>query len=256
MDEEAATTRVQFLQGLQQAFLSGRVEASIASAEMSHGNGLRAQLDVLDLWTNSGEPLGGWKVGMTSGPARDRMGVGFRPFGYILASRVMKSGTLLELDRIPGLEIEPELAFLIDKPLQGMVDRKDVMDAISQAAPAFELQQIRLEGGVSDGIVIADDLGNWGIVLGEPAVWAGSVSEISVTLERDGEIVASEGPGFGIDEPIDSILSLCHSLAGFGRGLDAGQWIITGAFARFPVSDAGVWRASFSGIGDVQVDFS
>jgi len=33
----------------------------------------------------SGSEIGGWKIGWTSRGARDQMGVGFRPFGYVLA---------------------------------------------------------------------------------------------------------------------------------------------------------------------------
>ena len=49
--------------------------------------GLRRQL------ANLGDRLvAGWKIGLTSGIARDSMGQGFRPFGYILADRVFASG--------------------------------------------------------------------------------------------------------------------------------------------------------------------
>jgi len=48
--------------------------------------GLQGQLDTLRLWERSGDSLAGWKVALTSGNARDLMGPGFRPFGYVLAS--------------------------------------------------------------------------------------------------------------------------------------------------------------------------
>lgn len=256
MDQASAAQRTLLLQGLRQGFLDGRVDSAIADAELSHEAGLRTQLDVLDLWTASGETVGGWKVGFTSGPARDRMGVGFRPFGYVLGSRVMRSGIVLDLGGLSDLEIEPELAFRIDRRLTGTVGRGEVVDAISYAAPAFELQQMRLESGVSEGMVIANDLGNWGIVLGEPRRWTGPVRDVAVTLSCDGRFVASGGPDYEIDDPIDSIRTLCHGLAAFDRGLRPGQWVITGAFARVPVSDPGRWEASFSSVGDVQVQFA
>ena len=43
--------------------------------------GLERQLVAL-----AGRKNAGWKVGLTSGQARDSMGAGFRPFGYIPVS--------------------------------------------------------------------------------------------------------------------------------------------------------------------------
>ena len=48
---------------------------------------LQRQLDGL----GSAAPAG-WKVGLTSGAARDSMGEGFRPFGHIHRDRVFNSG--------------------------------------------------------------------------------------------------------------------------------------------------------------------
>ena len=48
--------------------------------------GLQRQLDAL-----GDHAPAGWKVGLTSGAARDSMGEGFRPFGHILPDRVFDS---------------------------------------------------------------------------------------------------------------------------------------------------------------------
>ena len=53
---------------------------------------LALQLRVLNRFETAGERLGGWKVGLTSGKARNRMGKDFRPFGYVLHSRIFRSG--------------------------------------------------------------------------------------------------------------------------------------------------------------------
>ena len=50
-------------------------------------SGLERQLVRLGARKNAG-----WKVGLTSGQARNSMGVGFRPFGYILAETRLFNG--------------------------------------------------------------------------------------------------------------------------------------------------------------------
>ena len=54
--------------------------------------GLQRQLDAL-----GDRAPAGWKVGLTSGAARDSMGEGFRPFGHILPDRVFDSGARIPL---------------------------------------------------------------------------------------------------------------------------------------------------------------
>src|SRR5262245_32733431 len=66
------------------------VEALVLPKTME--DALEIQLAVLEEMLKRGERLAGWKVGMTSGPSRDAMGAGFRPFGYILQSRSLHSG--------------------------------------------------------------------------------------------------------------------------------------------------------------------
>ena len=54
--------------------------------------GLELELAVLDRCQAAGAELAGWKVAFSTGRARDAMGQGFRPFGYILRSHVFRSG--------------------------------------------------------------------------------------------------------------------------------------------------------------------
>ena len=58
-----------------------------APLKLDRHQGLALQLEVLSRFRDAGEKLGGWKIGLTSGPGRDAMGKGFRPFGFILETR-------------------------------------------------------------------------------------------------------------------------------------------------------------------------
>ena len=64
-------------------------------AAPSADEGQALQFQLLDRWLNEGEELGGWKIGMTSGESRDALGVGVRPSGFVLKSRIFRSGTRL-----------------------------------------------------------------------------------------------------------------------------------------------------------------
>src|SRR3954454_2829905 len=80
---------------------------------------LALQLEALDELTKRGRHLGGWKVGLTSGEGRDLMGVGFRPFGFILAARMLPSRAEISASSIHQPQVETELCLRLGKALKG-----------------------------------------------------------------------------------------------------------------------------------------
>lgn len=236
--------------------LSGGIDPSPALKALDLDDGLRIQLAVLDRLRSAGEELGAWKVGMTSGDAHNRMGEGFRPFGFILKSRIYRSGAAIPLGPKGPIGIEPELGFRVERPLKGRsLTAEEVRSAVSTAIPSFELLASQLRGAASHGATIASDLSNWGLVLAQPGGWRGDIAEVAATLHRDGELVGEAGPRFKIDDPMRSISSLCGTLDRFDLGLEPGQHVITGAFYKSDVNAPGKWVGTFAGVGAVEVAF-
>ena len=218
---------------------------------------LGLQLDVLQRLLGAGEQLGGWKVGHTSGRRRGVLGRDFRPFGYILDSRIMRSGDALRHDRITSCFIEPELCLVLGAPLQGEdVDPATARDAVRAVAPAFELNEVRLPPGAGHPASLADGLSNWGIVLGKEVPVRPNLTGTTVELWHDGELVTTRTPGDSMDDPFLSLSRLCALLHQYGRGLEPGQRVITGSFCNETVTGPGSWRAAFAGVGEVAVRFS
>ncbi len=91
---------------LWQGVTEGHFDPAELGEDLSVDDGERLQLAVLDRWCDEGEALGGWKVGLTSGQSRDAFGPGVRPFGFILAGRILESGATVEAERIHRCGIE------------------------------------------------------------------------------------------------------------------------------------------------------
>ena len=70
--------------------------ALFAQPDISADEGQALQFQLLERWLNEGEELGGWKIGMTSGESRDALGVGVRPSGFVLKSRIFSSGAKIQ----------------------------------------------------------------------------------------------------------------------------------------------------------------
>ena len=225
---------------------------------LSIHEGEAAQLEMLARWRARGEALGGWKVGLTSGRSRDAFGAGVRPFGYILSSRIFASGSRIARAPIRGCGVENEVCFVLGRDLAGdAVDAGSARAAVRALAPAFEINEARLPANADSGLRIADDLSQWGIVIGEaqPLASAPDLDALTVVLERDGEPIERVAARGHIDDHFTSIAALVRELAKFGRGLNAGDRVITGAFTRQPVTAAARFEGRFGALGSVSVTF-
>jgi 2-keto-4-pentenoate hydratase len=218
---------------------------------------LELQLRVLSRFEAEGERLGGWKVGLTSGNARDRMGKDFRPFGYVLQHRIFRSGATVPVAKIMNCAVEPELCLIIGSPLRGdAVDVAQAKAAVRAVAPAFELNQRRVGPDAGQALLLADGLAQWGIVVGPEAPVRDNLIETTVEFHCDEHLVETQTPGATMDDPYLSLSRLCRLLHKYGFGLEPGQPVITGAFCHHAVRRPGAYRAVFSGLGEVAVQFT
>src|SRR5262249_28273555 len=143
----------------------------------------------------------------------------------------------------PGIEVELCL-------------RVDGDGAVTGVAPAFELTDKRIRPGADDGTVLADGSSNWGIVLGEfvpvPDV---ELTWLEATLWRGDEVADVCLPGDTMDDPMLSLRRLTERLAEYGRGLTAGQAVITGSIVKAAVAGPGPWRGEIERLGSVEMTF-
>jgi 2-keto-4-pentenoate hydratase len=248
VDQEAV------VDALYMARKNGTPPSGLDQVQFGLKEALELQLRVLDRFKAANERLGGWKVGLTSGNARDRMGKDFRPFGYVLQSRIFLSGATIPATQILHCAVEPELCLIIGSPLRGdTVDVAAAKAAVRAVAPAFEINQRRIAPDKGHALLLADGLAQWGIVVGPEAPVRDHLIETTVELYCNEQIIESKTPGTTMDDPYLSLSRLCRLLHQYGLGLEPGQPVITGAFCHHVVRQPGQYRAVFSGIGEVLV---
>jgi 2-keto-4-pentenoate hydratase len=233
-----------------------RTPAELQEARLDKLDGLGLQLEVLRRFEQDGLALAGWKVGLTSGQGRDSMGQDFRPFGYVLSNRALESPASIARLSVLNGQIEPELCLVLGRPLRGQVTRDEVRAAVRGVAPAFEINEIRMSREWGEGMVLADGLFNWGIVVGPESPPQDDLVTTTVRLFQGDTQLAETTPGPAMDDPYLSVSRLCQLLDRFDLGLDAGLPIITGSFCHQRISEAGTFRAVFQGIGEVSVTFT
>ena len=149
--------------------------------------------------------------------------------------------------------------FLVRHRLAEKATRQEVLQAIEGVSAAFEINETRLDASASMKDRLADDLSQWGIVVGESKSldWQTfDFKEVEVNLACDGELVETVAALNHIDDHFDSLVALSATLGQFDRQIFAGNRIITGSYTRQRVSKAGDWKGDFGSIiGTVEVTF-
>jgi 2-keto-4-pentenoate hydratase len=205
------------------------------------------QLERMAALEARGERVGGWKLGQTSGESRDAFGPGVRPFGFILASRILDDGATLSWSDVKSGGIENELCFIIGSDISEPVTAESVRTHLAGVAPCFEINQRRIPKTSPAAERIADGLANWGIVVGPvqpiPGHW--QPDALTVTLCHDGKTVEAVPAAGHIDDHFETLARLANQLLEHGRHLRAGDRTITGAFGKQNQPAPGLWTGEF-----------
>jgi len=218
---------------------------------------LDLQLAVLQQHLDAGKTVGGWKVGLTSAASRTRLGADERPFGFVLAERTLASGATVDSTAISSLSVETEMCFTVGTDIGNTdITPDEIFHYVTGVSAGFELNEARAGSVRPDFFaMVTDCLTNWGIVAGHAVVpsSAEELSDTTITMERNGEQVFRGVSRDHVDDHAISLCRLVEQLARHGQMLRAGQKVITGAFARFPAEAGDHWRATYDGIGDVEI---
>lgn len=203
-----------------------------------------------------GQERGGWKIGLTSGAMRDSMGPGFRPFGQIRQDRIFSSGDSIRLSEAGTVGVENEVCFIFASDLSLKPTREEIAAGIRGIAPSFELNERRLQGTPTNRQKLADNLSQWGIVVGELVEdWCAiDLNELTVSMYCDDVCVGTVTSQHHIDDHLESLLALTETLGCFDLGIEKGDRVITGSYTRAAVTGPSAWRGDFGAdLGEVEV---
>jgi len=216
---------------------------------------------------DAGDPVVGWKIGLTSKAMQYALSIDIPDSGVLLKSMVFDNGSDIPPKRFIQPRIEAEIAFVMKAPLVGgQLSAKDILDATDCIVPALEILDTRItridpRSGKLRTVfdTIADNAANAGIVMGEPIYdfsnldlrWVGAI------VSRD-EGVEETGLGAGVlNDPLLSVSWLADRLASYGDRIEAGQIVLSGSFIRPVEAPPGSYiSADFGPLGMVSCRFA
>jgi 2-keto-4-pentenoate hydratase len=212
------------------------------------------------LEADGGEVVG-YKLGLTSAPMQQMLGVDTPDYGPVLSTMVHDDRAVLRVDDHIQPRIEAEIALVLTAPLAGPGVRVlDAARAVGSAVAALELVDSRIEEwriGLID--TVADLASCAQIVLGSREVPTDGldVRLTGMVVHRNGELIDTGAGAAALGDPIAAVAWLANTLAPYGVTLEPGHVVMTGALHRaFAVEAGDRIVATFDRLGAVSCRFT
>ena len=203
----------------------------------------------------------GRKVGLTSRPMQELLGVDEPDYGVLLDDMVVEDGDEIALSRLVQPRVEAELAFVMGRDLVGPgVTTANALAAIAGALPAVEIVDSRVaDWRIKLVDTVADNASSGLLVVGGRlrSVADLDLRLVGVVVTRRGELLDTGAGAAALGNPARCVAWLANKLASFGASLRAGDIVLPGAVHRMvSVRPGDVFRAEFAHLGAVTVRFS
>lgn len=238
---------------------------SVAYPNISMDDAYAIQGQVVAAKVAAGDPVIGWKIGLTSRAMQQALNIDIPDSGVLTRSMQFDSGAIIPAGRFIQPRIEAEIAFVMKADIGGAdVTRDEVLAATDYVAPSLEILDTRIlrsdpDTGQARKVfdTIADNAANAGIVLGharhrpENLRWVGAIVTVNGTVEET-------GLGAGVlNDPVESVVWLARRMALYGNTIKAGQVILSGSFIRPIECPPGTQiNADFGSFGSVVLNFA
>ncbi len=209
--------------------------------------------------SENGERVVGKKIGVTSKPVQDMLGV-FQPdFGF-LTNAMLASDGRVHMDKHIAPRAEAEIAFMLKKGLKGPgITGQDVLDATDYIQPCFEIVDSRIKDWkIKIQDTVADNASCGVFALGREKIspHGMNLAELEVVVEKNGAEI-SRGKGTAVQgAPENAVAWLANTLGEYGIPFEAGEIILSGSLVPLePAARGDRMTMTIAGLGACDVEF-
>ena len=231
-----------------------------AYPELTLADAYAIQHQLVKIKLEEGSRVKGKKVGFTTRPIQESLGLDEPGYGYLFDTLEIGDGKDLPIDRLIKPKVEAEVAFVLKNRLRGPgLTVADVLSATDYVAPALEIIDCRIrDWKVKLPDIIADNIAQGTFVVGNTHTIADGIdlSRVEMRLEKNDEVALTGVGSSVLGNPVHSVVWLANKLAQVGIELKPGEVILSGSLATpLAVSKGDAIKASFSDLGSVAVRF-
>ncbi len=236
---------------------------TIREPDIDIDDAYHVSLRFLERRQTQGDKLVGKKIGVTSKPVQDMLGVHQPDFGFLLKSMQAADGSTVSLTQHKLIQprAEGEIAFVLKKDLKGPgITKEQVLDATDYVLPCFEIVDSRIQDWkIKIQDTVADNASCGVFVLGKDRIAPRQLNLAAVKMEiRKNGTHAASGLGSAVQgHPAAAVAWLANTLGGFGIPFLAGEIILSGSLAPLlPALPGDRFEMTLEGIGSASVAFT
>lgn len=212
---------------LDQAVMSATGVAQFDSdGHLSVDDAYAIQAEVVARRLERGEHRVGIKMGFTSRAKMMQMGLQDVIWGRLTSGMRVEEGTAIDLTDYIHPRVEPELAFILKRDLDGAVTAPQALAAVEAIAPALEIIDSRFRDfRFTLPEVIADNASSSGFVIGPWHDPREDFSNLGLTLNIDGRVAQAGSTATLLGHPLRSLVAAARVASQAGEPLRAG-WVV------------------------------
>lgn len=209
----------------------------------------------------SGRRLVGRKIGLTNPAVQKQLGVDQPDFGMLFDDMQKSESDAIPYASVMQPKIEAEIAFVLAAPLtKSKHTIGDVAAATKSVVAAFEIVGSRIANwDIRFADTVADNASSGLFVLGAKQLPVSAVDLVgcAMRMTRGGEEVSKGSGAACMGNPLNAAAWLADKMVEFGRPLQAGDIILSGALGPMvPVNPGDTFEANVDGLGKVTAKFS
>jgi 2-keto-4-pentenoate hydratase len=180
-----------------------------------------------------GARIAGFKIGLTSAPIQQQLGVDEPDYGHLFTDMIYAADEPIPAGSFLQPRAEPEVALVLGAPLPGPgLSVADVLSATAYVVPAIEIIDSRItDWRITLEDTVADNASSGGLVLGSTPIPVGGLdlSLLGCVLRRNGRIQLTGAGAAVMGSPLHAATWLANTLTARGAELAAGHVILTGS---------------------------
>ncbi len=208
----------------------------------------------------SGRRLVGRKIGLTNPAVQKQLGVDQPDFGMLFDDMQKSETEVIPYASVMQPKIEAEIAFILSAPLtKAKHTIEDVATATRSVVAAFEIVGSRIANwDIKFTDTVADNASSGLFVLGAKQLPIASVDLVgcAMRMTRSADEVSKGSGAACMGNPLNAAVWLADKMVQFGRPLQAGDIILSGALGPMVAVNPGdTFEATIDGLGTVTAKF-
>lgn len=211
-------------------------------------------------WLGRGRKLVGRKIGLTAVAVQKQLGVDQPDFGLLFDDMLATEDRAIPFAETMQPKVEAEVAIVLKKSLdRAHHSVADIVDATDYICAAIEVVGSRIANwDIKLADTIADNASSSHFVLGARKVRLADADLVNctMTMTRRGETVSTGSGGACMGNPLHAAVWLADAMVKYGRPLQTGDVIMTGALGPMAAVEPGdTVEATIEGLGSVRASF-